>query len=99
MEHGHLAVSARTRWYDGLTAMHWRVLKASFLGWIFDGYEALALVVVLGPMLHSVLSPAQAASPTTYAGLVIGITLLGWGAGGLIGGLLARYVCGKRRRA
>ena len=78
MEHGHLAVSTRNRWYDGLTSMHWRVLKASFLGWIFDGYEALALVVVLGPMLHSVLSPAQAASPTIYAGLVIGITLLGW---------------------
>ncbi|MGF6599900.1 MFS family permease [Paraburkholderia sp. GAS448] len=96
MEHGHLAVSTRNRWYDGLTSMHWRVLKASFLGWIFDGYEALALVVVLGPMLHSVLSPAQAASPTIYAGLVIGITLLGWGAGGLVGGILADYVGRKR---
>ena len=87
MDHEQVALSSRTHWYEGLTAMHWRVLKASFLGWIFDGYEALALVVVLGPMLHSVLSPAQAASPTTYAGLVIGITLLGWGAGGLIGGI------------
>lgn len=96
MEHGHLAVSARTRWYDGLTPMHWRVLRASFLGWIFDGYEALALVVVLRPMLHSVLSPEQAASPTIYAGLVIGITLLGWGVGGLVGGILADYVGRKR---
>ncbi|MFM0016477.1 MULTISPECIES: MFS transporter [Paraburkholderia] len=96
MEHKQIALSSRTRWSEGLTAMHWRVLKASFLGWIFDGYEALALVVVLGPMLHSVLSPAQAASPTTYAGLVIGITLLGWGAGGLIGGILADYVGRKR---
>src|SRR5258708_32233043 len=96
MEHGHLAVSARPRWYDGLTAMHWRVLKASFLGWIFDGYEALALVVVLGPMLHSVLSPAQAGSPAISAGLVIGITLLGWGVGGLVGGILAASVGRKR---
>src|SRR5260370_4025682 len=96
MEHKQLALSSRTHWYDGLTAMHWPVLRARFLGWIFDGYEALALVVVLGPMLHSVLSPAQAASPTIYAGLVIGITLLGWGVGGLVGGILADYVGRKR---
>jgi len=96
MEHGQLAVRARTRWYDGLTATHWRVLRASFLGWIFDGYEAIALVMVLGPMLHSVLSPEQAASSTIYAGLVIGITLLGWGVGGLVGGILADYVGRKR---
>ncbi|HEY4350332.1 MAG TPA: MFS transporter [Paraburkholderia sp.] len=96
MEQGQVVVGARGRWYDGLTAMHWRVLRASFLGWIFDGYEALVLVVVLVPMLHSVLTPAQAASSTIYAGLVIGITLLGWGIGGLVGGILADYVGRKR---
>ena len=96
MEQGQIAVGARGRWYDGLTPMHWRVLRASFLGWIFDGYEALVLVVVLVPMLHSVLTPAQAASSTIYAGLVIGITLLGWGVGGLVGGILADYVGRKR---
>ena len=92
MEHKQLTLSPRTHWYEGLTAMHWRVLKASFLGWIFDGYEALALVVVLGPMLHSVLSPAQAASPTTYAGLVIGITLA-WLGGGRSGRRDSRGLC------
>ncbi|MFC0401880.1 MFS transporter [Paraburkholderia rhizosphaerae] len=96
MEQGQVAVRARGRWYEGLTAMHWRVLRASFLGWIFDGYEALVLVVVLGPMLHSLLTPAQAASTTVYAGVVIGITLLGWGIGGLVGGILADYVGRKR---
>jgi MFS family permease len=96
MEQGQVAVRARGRWYDGLTAMHWRVLRASFLGWIFDGYEALVLVVVLAPMLHSVLTPAQAASTPVYAGVVIGITLLGWGIGGLVGGILADYVGRKR---
>lgn len=96
MEQGQVAVRARSRWHEGVTPMHWRVLRASFLGWIFDGYEALVLVVVLAPMLHSVLSPAQAASTPIYAGLVIGITLLGWGIGGLVGGILADYVGRKR---
>src|SRR5260370_42079455 len=96
MDHEQVALRSGTHWDEGLTVMQWGVLKACFLGWIYDGYAGLALVVVLGPMLHSVLSPAQAASPTTYAGLVIGITLLGWGAGGLIGGILADYVGRKR---
>ena len=85
-----------TPWYDGLTPMHWRVLTGSFLGWVFDGYEALALVVVLFPALHSLLSAEQMASPSIYAGSVIGITLLGWGIGGLVGGIMADYVGRKR---
>ena len=31
-------------WYAGLTPRHWRILWGSYLGWIFDGYEAVALV-------------------------------------------------------
>jgi len=76
-----MASGSEGRWCADLTPMHWRVLRASFLGWIFDGYEALVLVVVIAPMLHSVLSPTQAASTPVYAGLVIGITLLGWAWG------------------
>lgn len=83
-------------WYSGLTPMHWRVLASSFLGWVFDGYEALALVVVLFPMLHSLLTPEQFSTPAIYAGLTIGITLLGWGIGGIVGGVLADYVGRKK---
>lgn len=83
-------------WHEGLTARHWRVLTGSFLGWVFDGYEALALVVVLFPMLHTLLTPEQMATPAVYAGTVIGITLLGWGIGGLVGGILADYIGRKR---
>lgn len=85
-----------TPWYAGLTPMHWRVLTSSFLGWVFDGFEALALVVVIGPMLHSLLAPEQLASFPVYAGTAIGITLLGWGLGGLVGGILADYIGRKR---
>ncbi len=83
-------------WREGLTPMHWRVLTCSFLGWIFDGYETFALIVVLPALLHSLLAPEQMATPALYAGTAIGVTLLGWGIGGVIGGILADYV-GRRR--
>jgi MFS family permease len=87
----HVGQESR-KWNDRLTPKHWKTLKGAFLGWIFDGYEALALVVVIGPLLNSLLTSTQAESKPFYAGLVIGITLLGWGIGGLIGGVLADYV-------
>jgi MFS family permease len=83
-------------WYTGLTAKHWRVLWGSYLGWVFDGYEAYALVVVLPMALKSVLTLEQLATPAFYAGSAIGITLLGWGIGGLLGGIAADYIGRKR---
>ena len=84
-------------WYSGLTRKHWRVLWGSYLGWIFDGYEAFALILALPPALNSLLTPEQVASSgAIYAGVAIGITLLGWGIGGLAGGVLADYFGRKR---
>ena len=83
-------------WRSGLTAQHWRVLWGSYLGWIFDGYEAFALIVALPPALHSLLTPEETPDTAIYAGLAIGITLLGWGIGGLGGGILADYFGRKR---
>lgn len=90
------AANSSPRWNDGVTRKHWQVLHAGFLGWIFDGYEAMAIIVVLGPMMHSILTPDQAATTSVYAGSVIGITLLGWGLGGIVGGVLADYIGRKR---
>jgi hypothetical protein len=64
-------------WYADLNAMHWRILAASFMGWIFDGFETFALIVVIVPMLKSLLAPDQVASFPGWAGLCIGTTLLG----------------------
>ncbi len=83
-------------WYAGLTPRHWRILWGAYLGWIFDGYEAVALVYALGPALKSILTPEQAQTPAFYVGASIGITLLGWGIGGLLGGIAADYIGRKR---
>jgi MFS family permease len=83
-------------WYTDVTATHYRILAASFLGWIFDGYETYALIVALPFALRTLLRPEQLKSAPIWAGTAIGVTLLGWGMGGLIGGILADYVGRKR---
>ncbi len=83
-------------WHDGLTGKHWRVLIASFMGWVFDGYEAYALIVALPFALRALLPPAELKAAAVWAGTAIGITLLGWGVGGVIGGTLADYIGRKR---
>lgn len=83
-------------WQTGLTRKHWRVLWGSYLGWIFDGYETFALVVALPPALRTLLPASEAQSGAIYAGLAIGLTLLGWGIGGLAGGVMADYFGRKR---
>ncbi|WP_245835235.1 MFS transporter [Thalassospira mesophila] len=90
------AAAANLPWYTGLTQQHWRTLWGSYLGWIFDGFEAFALVLSLPFAMKSLLTPEQAQTPSFYAGLAIGITLLGWGIGGLIGGVLSDYIGRKR---
>jgi len=69
---------------------------ASNIGWMFDGYETYALILTVGVALHQLLEPSQYGELRIYAGTVIGITLLGWGVGGFIGGILADYI-GRRR--
>jgi len=88
--------SASQAWYSDLTPTHFRILAASFLGWIFDGYETYALIVVLPFALRALLPPEQLKSAPIWAGTAISVTLLGWGIGGLIGGVLADYVGRKR---
>src|SRR3954469_21143286 len=88
--------SAVMPWYRTLSATQWKTLAASNLGWMFDGYETFALILTVGVALRQLLDAALYPQIPAYAGTVIGLTLLGWGIGGLIGGVLADYIGRKR---
>ena len=91
-----IAAAAPAPWYRALNATQWKTLAATNLGWLFDGFETYALFLTVGPAMRSLLEPAQYAQIPEYIGTVVAITLLGWGTGGLIGGVLADYIGRKR---
>ena len=83
-------------WYRSLNRHQWKALIAANLGWLFDGYETYALILTMGIAFHQLPQPSQYKSIPFYAGLTIAITLLGWGVGGIVGGILADYFGRKR---
>lgn len=90
------SISANSPWYREINRAQWRVLTAAFLGWIFDGYETYALFVVMAPALRQLLEPAQLPNLSSYAGIVVATTLLGWATGGVLAGIIADYFGRKR---
>jgi MFS family permease len=83
-------------WYRTLKREQWRVLVASNLAWLFDGFEIYALFLTVGFALHQLLDAAQYAEIPRYAGYVLATTVFGWATGGVIGGVVADYIGRKR---
>jgi MFS family permease len=83
-------------WYRTLTRTQWNTLLASNLGWVFDGFEAYALILTVGVALRQLLDPALHAQIPAYAGAIIATTLCGWAIGGMTAGVLADYIGRKR---
>ena len=67
-------------WYRSLSRDQWKVLFASNLGWLFDGFEIFALFVTVGFALKQLLDPSQYAAIPKYAGFVLATTVFGWAA-------------------
>src|SRR5216684_2758741 len=88
--------ATKRAWYKSLTRQQWNVLAASNLGWLFDGFENYALILTAGPALRQLLDPSLHAQLPFYIGATIGINLLGWGIGGMFGGIAADYFGRKR---
>ena len=90
------ATQAGLPWYRTLNATQWKTLLASNLGWVFDGFEAFALILTVGLAMRQLLSPADLANLPTYAGGIIALTLIGWAIGGMAAGVVADYIGRKR---
>jgi MFS family permease len=90
------AIAAAQPWYRALNRAQWNTLIASNLGWLFDGYETYAVFLTVGAALRELLDPSQVAQIPVYGGTIIALTLLGWGVGGLVGGVFADYLGRKR---
>lgn len=84
-------------WHQLVSRDQWRVWWASTLGWLFDGYEGYALVLVLVPAMKSLLGPgASTGDLALFGGFVVSGFLAGWATGGLLGGILADTLGRKR---
>ncbi|WP_313808168.1 MFS transporter [Sphingobium sp.] len=91
-----LAGNAAVPWYRTLSRRQWNVLLASNLGWLFDGFENYALILTAAPALKQLLPAASQPQLSFFVGLIMAINLLGWGIGGLLGGIAADYIGRKR---
>lgn len=91
-----LGTATDRHWYQTLNATQWKTLLASNLGWVFDGFEAYALILTVGVALRQLLDPAEFPRIPTYAGAIIATTLVGWAVGGMCAGVLADYIGRKR---
>ena len=68
----------------------------AYLGWMFDGCETFATVIVASFIVNDLIGPGSTARSPYYVSTVLAVTLLSWCIGGLISGILAdRY--GRRR--
>jgi MFS family permease len=88
---------ARSRaWYRSLSRRQWYTVIAANLGWLFDGYESYALLLTMGMAFRQILPPSSYRAISSYEGLTLAVTLLGWGIGGVVGGIVADYLGRKR---
>lgn len=89
-------VSSSKVWTRQISKASWRALVASWLGWMFDGYETYGLVLVMAPAVHQLLTAERLSRASLYMGGLLAATMVGWAAGGVAAGIVADYI-GRRR--
>lgn len=72
------------------------VFTSAYLGWMFDGYETFATVLVASALVNDLVGVNSSATHPIYVGTVLAVTLVAWAIGGLAAGVLADRF-GRRR--
>ena len=73
-----------------------RAMLSAWIGWMFDGYENYAFVLVMPVAMRQLVPPDQIGRVALYSGAVLAVTLFGWATGGVIFGIVADYLGRKR---
>ena len=89
-------VARAESWTTSIDRAGWRALAASWLGWMFDGYETYAIVLVMAQAVGQLLPPEKLPTLSVYMGGLLAATLLGWAMGGVAAGVLTDYIGRKR---
>jgi len=71
-------------------------MAASWLGWMFDGYETYAIVLVMVQAVSQLLPPENLPKASVHIGGLLAVTLPGWATGGVTAGVLTDYIGRKR---
>lgn len=66
------------------------------LGWVFDGYETFATVLIAPSIVGDLIGHGAARTQPLYVSGILAATLVAWAIGGLVSGMLADRL-GRRR--
>ncbi len=94
---GHIAVSARTKWYDGLTPANWRVLRASFSGGSSTATKRSHSSSCSCRCCTRCRARRRPLRPPSMRDSWSVSRCSDGGIGGLVGGILADYCVGRKR--
>jgi MFS family permease len=83
------SVEPKYKWYRELTGYHWFVLVVASMGWMFDTMAQQLFNLARRPAIEKLLGPGASSAEISYqASLATTIFLIGWGLGGILGGIM-----------
>src|SRR5215472_12947184 len=86
---GISTIEPKYKWYRELNGYHWFVLCVASMGWMFDTMAQQLFNLARRPAMAFLMGPGVSSQAISYqASLSTTIFLVGWGIGGILGGVL-----------